>query len=581
MKRSLCGLVLGLSLFSACEGRIDTDPAGTGGNIGGTGTGGSIGSTGVGGGNVSGTGGGNGGGGMVPVVLPEFVPAKLQMRLLLSNEYRHSIRDIFGAPAAAAVTPPPDAAINGLTAIGASQLSVSTATQTIYEKNAYLAVQAALANATQRAKLIPCMPAMARDTACFTTVLNKVGQQVFRRPLTAAERTAWLKVADDAAVAYGTFNGGAEFMLAGLLLSPNFLYRAESGVPNAARPGELKLTGYEMATRLSYFISGTTPSDGLLAAAASGALDTPEGLKVEARKGLMVAGASAATTDFFSEFLSHEGLPSLAKDPISYPAYKPVMAASMAEETKLFLEEVLFVKNLDTRTLFDADYTYVDANLAPLYGMTAPGSGFARVTLPSNQPRAGILTQTAFLALMAHPASTSPTYRGKFVRERLLCETVAAPPINVSTTIPADNPTMPRTLRQKLSAHMTNNGCRNCHAAMDPIGFGFEHFDSIGSYRTLELGMPIDASGDLDNAKFTDAKGLSQILKNDPRVMACLTRTLFRHAAGHVDLPTEGRPLKALTETFVSSGYKYQDLLVELVASDAFRLARAADGVTP
>ncbi len=530
---------------------------------------------GVGGGNASG--GGEGGG--TPVVLAAFVPAPIQMRVLLGAEYRHSIRDILGPAAANAVTPPPDAAINGLTAIGASQLAVSTAIGLVYERNAFLGAQAALANAPQKAKLIPCTPTKANDTACFSQVLDTVGKRLFRRPLSTLERATWLKVAGDAATAYGTFDGGVEFLLAGLLQSPNFLYRAEQGVPNLARPGEVKLTGYELATRLSYFISGSTPSDELLAAAEAGELDAPEGVKAHAVKALKSEGASGASTDFFSEFLSQDGLSSMAKDPISFPNYRPVMAASMRDETRLFLQDTLFAKNLDLRTLFDADFTYVDVNLAPLYGLTPPASGFARVQLPSNQPRAGLLTQTAFLALMAHPSSTSPTHRGKFVRERLLCETVSAPPDNVSTTIPAENPTMPRTLRQKLSDHFTNPGCRGCHALMDPIGFGFENFDSIGTYRATEQNLPIDASGTLDGKAFTDARGLGQALKSDPRVMKCLTRTLFRHAAGHVDLASEARPLAALHEAFARSGFKYQDLLVELVASDAFRFARAANGV--
>lgn len=568
MKRLLILLSVAGSLLWGCEGsiepgRIGLPPGGTGGA----------------GAGLGGSGGGAGGG--VPVVLPPFVPAAIQMRVLLGAEYRNTIRDVFGTAAASAVTPPPDGAINGLTAIGASQLSVSTATEIIYEKNAFLAAKAALASPAAKAKLIPCTPTKANDTACFTTVLDAVGKRLFRRPITSAERATWLKVADEAATAYGTFIGGAEFLLAGLLQSPNFLYRAEQGVPNPDRPGELKLVGYEMAARLSYFISGTAPSDALLAAAAAGELDTAEGVRQNAQKALMAPGASSASTDFFGEFLSQAGLSSLAKDALAFPTYRPVMAASMRDETRLFLEDVLFVKDLDTRTLFDADFTYIDANLAPLYGVAPPASGFTRIQFPSGQPRSGLLTQTAFLALMAHPSSTSPTHRGKFVRERLLCETVVAPPENVSTTIPPGDPNVPRTLRQKLSEHMTNAGCRGCHLSMDPIGFGFEHFDGIGVYRTTELTLPIDATGTLDGKPFVDARGLGQALKADPRVMKCLSRTLFRHAAGHVDLASEGRPLAAVHTAFAESGFKYQALLVELVASDAFRLARPAEGVTP
>lgn len=571
VRSALANILVGLFLVG-CEASIEPNnpagipPLGAGGGLG------------VGGGGIGSTGGGSGGGGGAPVVPPPFEPAVLKTRLLLGSEYKAAIRDVFGTAAANAVTPPPDAAINGLTAIGAASLSVSTATQTIYERNAFLAVQAALATPAARSKLIPCTPTKANDTACFTTVLDATGKRLFRRPLTADERATWLKVAGDAATAYATFDGGVEFMLAGLLQSPNFLYRPELGVPNPERPGEVKLTGYELATRLSFFLSGSTPSDALLLAAEAGELDTPAGLRTQAQKALAAPGASTASTDFFGELLGQGGLASMAKDPIAFPAYRPAMAAAMREETRFFLEDVLFVKNLDVRALFDADFTYVDANLAPLYGLAPPASGFARVQLPAGQPRSGLLTQTAFLSLMAHPSSTSPTHRGKFVRERLLCETVAAPPENVSTTIPPGNPNMPKTLRQKLSEHMTNNGCRACHASMDPIGFGFENFDGLAVYRTTELGLPIDATGTLDGKAFTDARGLGQVLKADPRVMKCLTRTLFRHAAGHVDLPSEGRPLAAAHEAFVASGYKYQSLLVELIASDAFRLGKRAEG---
>ena len=271
---------------------------------------------------------------------------------------------------------------------------------------------------------------------------------------------------------------------------------------------------------------------------------------------------------------------SLAKDALAFPTFTPATATSMRDESQLFIQDVLFDQSADLRTLFDADYTFVDTRLAPLYDLTQSASGFVRMQLPAGQPRSGLLTQTAFLSLMSHPASSSPTYRGKFIREKLLCETVSAPPPNVNTNLPPNDPMTPRTLRQKLASHMSNAACSGCHASMDPLGFGLENFDAIGHYRTQEFGLPIDATGSLDGKPFVDARGLGQLLKADPRVMKCLTRTLFRHASGHVDLPGESRPLAAAYEAFSQGGFKYSALLVELVASDAFRYGTAPAGST-
>jgi hypothetical protein len=533
----------------------------------------------AGGGTHSGAGGGSsgvGGGGLViPPELPAFEPATLQTRVLLASEYKNAIRDILGTAAATAVTPPPDAALNGLTAIGAAQLSISATTASLYEQNAFLAVQAALKDPAGKAKLIPCTPASMNDAVCAGKILDGPARRIFRRPLTAAERVTWLKVFNDAAAAYSQFEGGVEFLIAGLLQSPNFLYRPEAG---DGLSGHVKLSGYEIATRLSFFLSGTTPSDALLAAAEAGQLDTADGIRKQARALLASApSARAATLAFFGELLGHDGLATLAKDSNAFPGFTAATATSMRDESQLFLQDVLFDRG-DVRGLFDANYTFVDTRLAPLYGLTQPGAGFVKVLLPAEQERSGLLTQTAFLSLMAHPASTSPTYRGKFVREKLLCETVAAPPANVNTNLPANNPNTPQTLRQKLASHMTNAACASCHKSMDPIGFGLEGFDAIGRARTLDNGLPVDTSGSLDGHAFANASGLGRVLKNDPRVMKCLARSLFRHATGHVDLPGEARPIEGAYEVFAESGYQYQTLLVELAASDAFRYGRAPEG---
>ena len=166
----------------------------------------------------------------------------------------------------------------------------------------------------------------------------------------------------------------------------------------------------------------------------------------------------------------------------------------------------------------------------------------------------------------------SPTYRGRFIRERLLCQTIAAPPPEVSTTLPTPPSGTPTTLRQRVEQHMQNASCSGCHRLMDPVGFAFEGFNAIGKRQTSDQGLPIDSSGSLDDrGSYTDAPGLMQVLHDDPRVMSCLTRVVFRQGVGHVDLRSEARPLRAAEEAFIASGYRYQSLLEALVASEAFR----------
>jgi len=511
--------------------------------------------------------GGTGGGTVTmeppPEVIPPFEPAPLKGRTLLSWQYANAIRDVLGESAAAAVTPPPDVLLNGLSAIGAGSVSLSTAGVIRYETNAYAAAAAATLQ-------YGCTPTAAIDDACFGRFLDLYGKRLFRRPLTAEERATWTAVQHEAAMAYSSFGKGVEFALAGLLQSPGFLYRFETGAPEGQW---VKLSPYELATRLSFFITGSTPSDALLQAAENGELDTADGVRNQAALLVGQAGVGEAVAHFFDEVLDQHELEHLGKDRTTYPSFDTTLVASMREELHRFIQAEAFAT--DFRDLLDADHTYVDAKLAALYGVPAPASGWARVALRTDQPRAGLLGQAGFLALKAHPVSSSPTLRGKLVREKLLCEAVGAPPPDVDTNLPEPAPGQQTTLRERLDAHLTSPSCAGCHKLMDPLGFAFENFDAIGAHRTLDNGKPIDASGALDKVTFTDAKSLAAALKADKRVARCLTRSLYRQAAGHVELAGETAPLRAAEKAFAESGYQLRYLIVELAASDAFRYGRA------
>jgi hypothetical protein len=511
-----------------------------------------------------------------PVELPPFAPAPLRARLLLAPQYRNAVASLLGAEAAAAVTPPRDIPVNGLTAIGASQLTISASSVDAYEESAYLAAKAALA--ARRAALVPCAPVNAGDAACMRKVAEQHVPRAFRRPASVDELNRWTQVGLSAAEAYGAFDRGVEFLLAGLLQSPAFLYLGEVGEPDPANPARRRLTDWELASRLSFFLTNAPPDDLLWAAAAAGALQTEEALRAQARRLLQRPEARAAMTQLFDELFELQRLDSLAKDPQRFPRFVTVLGWSMREETRRTLVDAAFDAPSDLRGLFTRRTTFVDLQLAEHYGLPAV-SGWQQVALPAG--RAGLLTQASFLALQSHPSQNSPTHRGKFIRERLLCMPIPAPPPSVSTTLPETPPGTQRTLRQRLEVHMQSVSCSGCHQVMDPLGFAFEGFDATGRAQALDDGLPIDTSGAFDeHGAFSDAAGLAQQLHDDPRVMACLLKQVYRQGVGHVDLASEGRSLAAAEEAFAASGYRYQALLEALVVSDAFRLG-AAQEVTP
>jgi hypothetical protein len=286
--------------------------------------------------------------------------------------------------------------------------------------------------------------------------------------------------------------------------------------------------------------------------------------------------AREALAHFFDEMFRLRDVPGLSKDDTLYPFFNATLAGAMREETQRLLTEIVWDKNVDFRSAFDADYTFVNKDLATLYGLpNPPQSGWARVTLPAETGRGGVLGQASFLSLMAHTTTTSPTFRGKFVREHLLCQPLAAPPPNVDTNLPDPKPgEPPKTMRDKLREHVSNPQCSGCHQMMDPIGLGLENFDAVGRYRTTENGAPVDAVSEFDTrGRFTGPKQLGQLLKGDERMLKCLVRSVFRMGAGHVDTAGEQPALKRLDAAFAADNYRLQGLLLEVVASDAFRYA--------
>ena len=237
----------------------------------------------------------------------------------------------------------------------------------------------------------------------------------------------------------------------------------------------------------------------------------------------------------------------------------------------------LLTQNGDYRDIFTTHKTFLTPLLASIYkvqvafpeGVLDP---WVPYEYPADAAQAGILTQASFVGLHSQPGRSSATVRGKALREVMLCQKVPDPPGNVNFNLVQDvnNPNF-KTARQRLEAHRTAPTCAGCHKIMDPVGLSMENFDTIGGFRTTENGAPIDASGELDGAKFSDVAGLGKAVHDNPGATACIVNRVYEFGAGHKPNKSESAWMNdTLTADFKSSGYKFPSLLRDIATSDAF-----------
>ena len=433
-----------------------------------------------------------------------------------------------------------------------------------YERTALEIAVAATNDPETLAAIVPCA-ADPQGNTCFEAIARDFGRVAWRRPPTDAEVTALVELAREAKQwGEGSFRAGIQYELAAILQAPDFIYVVELGEDGV-------LTADELATRLSLFILGRAPDPALLARAEAGALDDDEGLRTVATELLSAPGAYDNVRAHFDELLKIRELAGRTKDPELFPDYSIDLAESMREETLRFVTEALFVDNSYT-TLFTADYTFMDDRLADFYGVDPVAGGtHEKRDLPAGQKRRGILTHPSVLAVHAHPDRNSPTRRGQFLQKTVLCNEIPPPPGDQDTSLP--EPAEPTTLRARLEQHLQLGAtCAGCHSQLDPPGFAFEFYDATGAYRTKDNGYPIDASGDVNNlGSWDDARGLADLVAQDPRTARCAVQNLYRFAIGHVDDHGQRQALDAVNEAFVAADHDFRELMVELALSPAFR----------
>ncbi|HYJ11941.1 MAG TPA: DUF1592 domain-containing protein [Polyangiaceae bacterium] len=494
----------------------------------------------------------------------------MKLRLLTQAEYRASLELLFGD----VTTPlelPEDTPVAGYISIGRASATVSTFAAEAYEAASRAVTAEVFADASRWPIVVGCQPLADLSDACVDTFVRSFGKRAFRRDLTDVEAQQWVKVARDAAALSTSAATGLSTATSGLLQSPNFLYRAEVNALDVASQ-RLKYDGPSMASRLSFFLTGKPPSPELLAAAALGQLDTVEGVRAAAAPMLQDPAALENVNVFFNEYSQAQAVLKAQKDPALFPTFNQALQNSMLEGTRLFIKNIVLAPGADVRSFFTSDQTFADALLAPIYGVLAPPSGFAQVTVPAETGRAGILGQAGVIAGHSKADHSSPTIRGLFILSSFLCITPDPPPGDVITLLPED-PNL--TERQKLDLHRTSKTCAGCHALFDPLGFALEHFDSIGQYRATEHGLTIDATGSLNGVPFDGQAELGAVLSQSPEAMTCMMRNFYNSANARTDDEADLPVIEQLATTLASRNYVFSDFVAEFIASDAFRSAPA------
>jgi hypothetical protein len=359
-------------------------------------------------------------------------------------------------------------------------------------------------------------------------------------------------------------------------VSPNALFIIDRDEADPNNKGQRRVDAYSLAARLSFFLWNSTPDDQLLKAAESGELLTKKGRERAVDAMLASPRLEDGMRAFFDDMMGFNDFDNLSKDPAKYPAETGATLKDAREQTLRTVIDQLLTRKEDYRDLFTTRDTFMSMNLAAIYGVPMHDEGWVPYEFPQGSPRTGLLTQVSFLAVHAQPARSSPTRRGKALREVFLCQNVPPPPPNVSFAKLDDPDPSLRTARERLKAHATTPICAGCHKIMDPMGLALENFDGAGTYRATEDGAPIDIQGSLDGNQFATIQGLGQALHDHSALPTCLVSRLYSYGTGGpLATSADKDTIDYFNNRFAAAGYKLPELLRDIVLSKAFSEVQA------
>ena len=529
---------------------------------------------------VIGSGGEPGGGTVNDQVAAELCVVDTPIRRMTRFEYNNTVRDLLGDNTNPADVLPPEEEVAGFD----NQAGALTTSDLLVEQYVSVAEDvSARAIGNMNALLDGCDPASQGSDACALSFIERWGQRAYRRPLEQEEIGRLKGVFDWAASDpdLGTFEDGIQVVIEVVLQSPSFLYRPEYGSDTPVEGDVVPFTSWEMATKLSYMLWNTMPDDELFQAAANDALLTREQVAAQAARMLESDRAKDTIRNFHKQWLLLTQLENVTKDTSVYPVFDSSLRPLWEQEIQTFIEHVILEGDGTLETLFAADYSFMNEELANFYGddvvEQVTGTEFRQVQLDPAR-RAGFLTSAAVMATHANVNQSSPVFRGKFVREQLMCNTLPLPPNDIVIEPPQLDPN--KTTKEQFEEIGADPNCASCHSLMNPIGFIFEHYDGVGQWRDQQNGKNIDAVGevvqtdDIDGT-YDGAIELAQALAESTQVQECVSSQWFRFAYNRSVTQVDSCSIQQLNERFAASNFNFRELLVALTQTNAFLYRRA------
>ncbi|MBN9119699.1 MAG: DUF1592 domain-containing protein [Planctomycetes bacterium] len=513
-------------------------------------------------------------------------PGRPVVRRLTPNEYNRTVRDLLGVDSdiAGAVGMPDDTVSESFDNLAAA-LNISDALTEKYFAAADLIIERLYAFPAKGPKpkpgaLPPLLEKLAKPGDAKGTVAN-LARRAYRRPVAAKEVERLLTLFDRATRDGAPFVDALKPVFKAVLVSPNFLLRVERDHPK--EENAYRASDHELATRLSYFLWSSMPDAELFALADRGELSKPAVFDAQVKRMLADPKARALADTFAEQWLQLKKLPQARPSIEFFPTFTPKLRQAMGDEVRTFFDR-LRTDDLPITDLLEADYTYVNADLARHYGIAnVTGPEFRKVKL-ADANRGGLLGMAAVHALTSHTNRTSPTLRGKYVLDVILGTPPPPPPPGVSAIDEAKAPKELKTFRDKLAAHATRAECAGCHAKIDPLGFGLENFDAVGRWR--KSGGDVNASGRLPTGEaFDGPKELRAVLlKKKPRFVENVTEKMLVFALGRELQPGDAPAVKAVTADLEKNGYRFSVLVAGVARSFPFqhrRNPREDDGGGP
>jgi len=500
------------------------------------------------------------------------------IRRLSHLEYGYSLTDLLDPALASTVRAQQATLLADSVSLGfnnsATFLQVSNLLANNYMDAAEQLSIAAVADLTN---LVPCdANAAGGEAGCARQFIGSFGAKLYRRALSADETTAYVGVYDKARAGGYDFKTGIQWLVFTFLQSPGFLYRVE--VDAATDPVIRKLTGEELAVRLSFLIWQSAPDQALTQAVAAGYLETREDLTREATR--MLADPKADRSfDFFSQWLGVDSLDAFERDPTSFPGLNPGLAGLLRTEAQQYVSHVMR-DDPKLSTLLSAQHTYVNGELAAHYGLAGvTGTTWQKATWPGR--RGGVLMLGGVLTQKDKPSRTSIVRRGVLMRTQVMCQLVSAPPPGLpSLEDVAGNVSQ----AERLAQHRTDSMCAGCHNQLDPLGMPFENLDAVGRARTVdEGGHPSLTAGELTGLSEPQLQGavsdgfdLVSRYARSSDIRGCFTTQLYRFTTGRKEEQGDACSRYQLNKRFAASGGDIKDLIIGLTQTDDFSNRRVA-----